>query len=120
MRRVRSFGSVKSISLERNAVISALAEAAFAMKKACPEVEEVLLVGSLARGDFTGTSDADVLIVLDESLLNPVERIQRYLPFFELEITVDLIPLTRKELEPDDAGHMGRFSHLLAGSERLA
>jgi len=101
-------------------VISALAEAAFAMKKACPEVEEVLLVGSLARGDFTGTSDADVLIVLDESPLNPVERIQRYLPFFGLEIAVDLIPLTRKELEPVDPVGVSRLSSLLAGGKRLA
>jgi predicted nucleotidyltransferase len=120
MRRVRSFGSVKSISLERDAVVSALSEVASAMKKACPEVEEVRLVGSLARGDLTGTSDADVLVVPRESPLNPVERIRRYLPFFELDIPVDIIPLTRRELGPADAGGMSRFSALLAGSELLA
>jgi predicted nucleotidyltransferase len=63
------------------------------------EVSEVRLFGSLARGDATGISDVDVLLVLCESdEKDPIRRILRYLPFFNLDRGVDLLVYTRDEL----------------------
>ena len=62
------------------------------------EVEEAYLVGSLARGDHQGGSDADVLLVLRSTDLNPVERSPTYLPFFSLPVGVDVLAYAREEL----------------------
>ncbi len=55
------------------------------------EVKAVYLIGSLARGDHTGFSDADILIILRDSDLNPIERIRTYIPYFDLPVGVDLL-----------------------------
>lgn len=99
MRRIRSYDSVKIISLDIDALIAELEARAERLKEARQEVEAVYLVGSLARGDFTGFSDADVLIILRESEMNPVERIRDYLPYFDLEVGVDLLIYTSEEVE---------------------
>ncbi len=118
MRRIRSSGSVKAIWLDRDQALRSLATAANRLKSACPEVEEVLLMGSLARGDHTGTSDADILLVLRESRLDPSNRIRRYLAFFDLPIGVDLVPLTREELNEKRGG--SRWDSMLGESILLA
>ena len=63
MLRERSSGSVKIISLDRDELLARLATIATRIRARHPEVREVRLFGSLARGDQTGTSDADLLIV---------------------------------------------------------
>jgi len=49
----------------------------------------VVLIGSLARGDYTAYSDADVVIIIRESRLNPVDRIVEYL---DPTLPIDLEP----------------------------
>lgn len=39
----------------------------------------VILIGSLARGDYTAFSDADVLVVSDSAPENPIERLRGYI-----------------------------------------
>lgn len=120
MRQIRSFGSVVSIWLDREAAIEKLRSAAVRLKGSCPEVKEIRLIGSLARGDHVGTSDADILVVLHQSGLNPVERLKRYLPFFDLDLAVDVFPLTQHELDVLSAGRTGVGEDLLEGSVMLA
>jgi predicted nucleotidyltransferase len=68
------------------------------LRAECPEIEDVRLFGSLARGDHTGASDVDVLIVVrDVSAPSPPERALRYLPYFDLPIGTDVIVLTCAE-----------------------
>jgi predicted nucleotidyltransferase len=63
-------------------------------------VTEIRLFGSLARGDYTGTSDVDVLILLDHTRETvPLQRILTFLPYFDLRRGSDLLVFTRAELE---------------------
>ncbi len=100
MLRKRSSGSVRIVSLDRQEAIRRLKGVAERIRASHPEAAEILLFGSLARGSHVGTSDADVLIVLEGSTTSdPASRILEFLPEFDLPIGVDLIVLTRAELE---------------------
>jgi predicted nucleotidyltransferase len=59
MLRVRSFDSVKIISLERDKLLTRLEQIVRKIVMERREVKEVRLFGSLARGDQVGTSDVD-------------------------------------------------------------
>jgi predicted nucleotidyltransferase len=96
----RSSGSVKIISLNRDEVIGRLRQIARSLRAEHPEVTDVRLFGSLARGDQTGTSDVDVIIVLDRSSeADHQRRILTFLPYFVLPRGVDCLVYTRSELE---------------------
>ncbi|HZD56052.1 MAG TPA: nucleotidyltransferase domain-containing protein [Anaerolineales bacterium] len=95
-----SSSSVKIISLDREKLLANLRRIADTIKREHPEVIEVRLFGSLARGDQTGTSDADILVLLDNTNENdPHRRILTFLPYFDLGRGVDLLVYTRNELE---------------------
>ncbi len=63
-----------------------------------PEIERVILFGSLRRGDAVPGSDADVLLVLRESALSFRERSVYYAPT-GIGIGVDIFAYTRSELD---------------------
>ena len=95
-----SSSSVKIISLNRDQLLTRLRQIASRLQKEHPEVAEVRLFGSLARGDQTGTSDVDILIVLQHTLeRDPHRRILTYLPYFDLRQGADCLVYTRAELE---------------------
>jgi len=90
MLRVRSFDSVKVISLERDKLLTRLEQIARKIITEHREVKEVRLFGSLARGDQVGTSDVDILIILENDLVySPLEQVRDYYPYFDLPIGVD-------------------------------
>lgn len=77
------------------------------------QVEQVRVFGSLARGDATGTSGVDVLILLrDSTEADPLQRIRALLPYFDLERGTDLLVFTRAALEEQLAAHNAFFYHL--------
>jgi predicted nucleotidyltransferase len=87
---VRSFDSVKVISLERDKLLTRLEQIARKIITEHREVKEVRLFGSLARGDQVGTSDVDILIILEnDQVYSPLEQVRDYYPFFNLPIGVD-------------------------------
>ena len=95
-----SSDSVKIISLNREHVLARLREIAAKIRQEQIAVEEFRVFGSLARGDATGVSDADILIVLREtSDTDPHRRILRFLSYFDLDRGTDLLVYTRAELE---------------------
>ncbi len=95
-----SSDSVKIISLDREKLLVELRRIAVELRAAHPEVAEVRLFGSLARGDHTGTSDVDVLIVLQwTDKTDPFQRILTFLPYFTLDRGADLLVYTQSELE---------------------
>jgi len=61
--------------------------------EAFPELQEVRLIGSLAAGTATGTSDVDLLLRVKEVSGNPLEALKPYFFFFSrrLEISLDLL-----------------------------
>jgi len=94
----RSFDSVEIISIDRSKVLDALRCAARRIRARHPEVVDVRVFGSLARGDQVGTSDVDVLIVLEDGESNdPIEQIRRFYPYFDLPVGVDLVVMTREQ-----------------------
>lgn len=58
-------------------------------KAKTPGVRAIVLTGSLAKGDYTGTSDADILVIADDLPSNVLER---YALFAEPKMPVDLEP----------------------------
>ena len=91
---------MKIISLDRDLLLARLRETAQQVRAAQPEVAEIRLFGSLARGDATGVSDIDLLVVLDHSDENdPHRRILTYLPYFPFDRGVDLLVLTQEEID---------------------
>lgn len=65
----------------------------------------VVLFGSLARGDHTAASDADVMIILRDSALRFDERIPDFVPS-GVGVSVEVFPYTVDETKK---GHRGRL-----------
>lgn len=113
MRQVRSSGSVKAISLNRDEVLRKLKNVAEEASRAFSEILEIRLFGSLARGEETGLSDADIFVLVQGGEGNPLERMKPYFNFFleRLEIGIDMIVATTGEAE--------NFSEVLGESKLL-
>lgn len=52
-------------------------------------VKAIVLTGSLAKGNYTGTSDADILVIADSL---PARVLERYALFAEPKMPMDLEP----------------------------
>lgn len=87
--------SVRVWWIDREAVLARLRRWA-AELGSDPQVLAVVLFGSLARGDHTAASDADVLVLLRESEEDFRHRIPRFLPL-GLGVGVDVFSYTRAE-----------------------
>ena len=73
---------------------------ALALAGECPNVLEVRLFGSLAKGNYAPGSDADVLVVLREDARPLLDRIPEFLRrFLDVSVPVEVFPYTRAELE---------------------
>ena len=69
-----------------------------ALARERPEVERVLLFGSLVSGGAVPGSDADLLVVLNDSNRRFLDRIPLYVPA-GCPVDVDVFPYTHAELE---------------------
>lgn len=99
MLQTRSYGSVVVTSVDRPALLAALSERVQRLVAARPEIEEVLLFGSLARGDQTPESDVDLLVVISATEAPFLERADPYRDFFaDLPLDVRPVVYTRGEL----------------------
>jgi len=82
-----STARVRFFKLDYDEVMQRLRE--YARKMLSKKAKTVILIGSLARGDYTAFSDADIIIVHDSSRGNPVERI---IDFIDPTLPVDVEP----------------------------
>ncbi len=114
MRQIRSSGSVKAFYLDRSELIKKLREAASEALLLFPEIKEIRLVGSVARGEHTGLSDIDLFIVTESGEKNPLERMKPYYRFFSGKIGLSLDIITAVQQETGD------YKNLLEGSILLA
>jgi len=62
----------------------------YAERSLAKGAKAVVLIGSLARGDYTAFSDADVLVLVEKSSKRPVDRIE---DFIDPSLSLDLEPL---------------------------
>ena len=96
----KSYDTVKIKSLNMDKVLRKLKHVARDIIKKDPKVMEISLFGSLAKGNYTGRSDADILIVLKEDSRRFIDRIPRYLSsFLYADVPVDVFPYTEEELK---------------------
>ena len=92
----RSSGTVRLFWLDRAQVLARLTAAIERMVSEYPEVDQVVLFGSLARGDALPGSDADLLVLLQQCDVPFQARLPRYLPR-NAGIGVDVFAYTRSE-----------------------
>lgn len=67
-----TFAEVRFIDRER--VLEDLRRVAARARALHPEIRRVFLIGSLARGDWTAESDADLVVVVDREFSDVLER----------------------------------------------
>ena len=96
--RKQSFGSVEVTWLDRQGVLEAVQRAAKQLAASCPEVQRIILFGSMARGDAVPGSNVDLLVVLSECAAPFLDRIPKYKPL-GIPIGVDVFPYTEEELK---------------------
>jgi len=84
----------------------------------------VILIGSLARGDYTAFSDADVVIIVDNTPKNPIERLKEFMdPMFPIDLeprvytTEEILKMAREKRRL--IKEIIEYGILLIGDERL-
>lgn len=97
MRKLSST-TVKIFYFPEKTVWSALRTLSADMAREFPEIERIVVFGSLARDEAVPGSDVDLLIILKESSFPILERIPRYVPS-HFPVGVDVFPYTKDELE---------------------
>jgi uncharacterized protein len=85
--------------LDLEAVLAALERYARDELGVRPEVREVILIGSLARGDWTARSDADVVVLVDRADGPGPFRAPDYAPRRFVGVPVDVFVFTPPEQE---------------------
>ncbi|OGK77029.1 MAG: hypothetical protein A2X52_01220 [Candidatus Rokubacteria bacterium GWC2_70_16] len=98
MHRSRSLSTAVVTYFDRDAVLRALDDYVRALAAREPDVEAVILFGSVVSGTPVPGSDVDLLIVLRRSDASFLARIPRFLPS-AFPAGVDVFPYTRDELE---------------------
>ncbi len=91
----------------------------YAMKAVEKGALAVILVGSLARGNYTAYSDADVIIVLKHDSRRPIDRIAEYI---DPTLPIDIEPrvYTLNELEKMAKGKSKIIMEILEYGKILA
>ncbi|MGC8778485.1 MAG: nucleotidyltransferase domain-containing protein [Candidatus Caldatribacteriaceae bacterium] len=95
----RFLNSVKVTSVDIAKLHETLSEIGRNLKAKHPEVKDLFLFGSFARGDYTPESDLDILIVCSHSGLPFPMRAEKFDSFFRnLPFDVNLLVYTEEEL----------------------
>jgi predicted nucleotidyltransferase len=91
--------------LDRELIVQRLARYASEELGRRPEVREVILIGSLARGDWSARSDADIVVIVDGAEAPGPFRGPSYVPAARIGVSTDVFVYTPDQL----AGHSARF-----------
>jgi predicted nucleotidyltransferase len=93
-----SLTTVRITYFDREAVRRALDAYVRSLAEHHPELDEVILFGSLAHGTPVPGSDVDLLLILSAADRPFLDRIPRFLPS-AFPVGVDVFPYTRAELD---------------------
>jgi len=102
--------------LDRQEVLADLRRAA-AARRACPGIRRIFLIGSLARGNWTAASDADLLVVVAREFSDLLER-SRY-QIHSAVIPTDTLVYSQAEFEVLTADPRSVLSQNLAYAVEL-
>lgn len=95
----KSSGSVTIYWLDREALLANVRQAANKLSGDRPEVSKIVLFGSAADGRAVPGSDADVMIVVSDLNVRPLDRPLTYLPWFDsVGVGVELFIYVEAEL----------------------
>jgi uncharacterized protein len=84
--------------LDRDSIVQRLARYAGEELAPRPEVREVILIGSLARGDWSARSDADIVVIVDRAETPGPFRGPSYAPTSRIGVSTDVFVYTPDEL----------------------
>lgn len=84
--------------LDRDAVLAQLRRYARDELGSRPEVREAVLIGSLARGDWSARSDADVVVIVDSTDERGPFRGAAYAPAAPIGVDVDVFVYLPEEM----------------------
>jgi predicted nucleotidyltransferase len=118
MRQIISFNSAKGFYIDKNKIIYQLREISNKLIKKFPEIKEIHLFGSLANNNYTGLSDIDLLIIIQDSKeKNPLERVKPYYFYLSdyIPISFDLLVCTVKESKINNF-----YKNILSNSIKLS
>ena len=96
--RKPSSPSVKVTFTNSELVLNALKNLIQEWSQQHPELEQVILFGSFARGDYFPGSDVDVLLILGQSDQPFLSRIPKFLPT-QFPVDIDICPYTTDEVK---------------------
>jgi len=101
MRQITSSGSVKAIWLDKEKILERLRDVSIEALNRFPEIKEVRVFGSVAKGEETGLSDVDIFILIENEQKDTLERMKPYFSFFSdrLDIAIDMIVATKDEVD---------------------
>lgn len=95
--------------LDYSAVLAELRAYAHDELASRPEVREVVLIGSLARADWSARSDADIVVVVDAARERGPLRGSEYAPRRPLSVAVDVLVYTPEEVARWSRRFRGEF-----------
>ncbi|MGC9149472.1 MAG: nucleotidyltransferase domain-containing protein [Sulfolobales archaeon] len=78
---------VKVFKLDYEEILGRLRE--YAKRKLSDNVFAILLIGSLARGDYTAFSDADIVVIVKSDVRRFIDRIPEYI---DTDLGIDIDP----------------------------
>ena len=121
-RKLWNTAKVKFFKLNYKKVIKKLKE--YSEKAVAKGAKAVILIGSLAKGDYTAFSDADLLIIFDEASKNPIERIKEFIdPNLPIEVeprvytTNELLKMAKEKRRI--IKEIINYGKLLAGDKKI-
>ena len=84
-----STAEARYLRIDYDEIVGKLRHYAKLKAKAYEGVKAIVLTGSLAKGNYTGSSDADILVIADNL---PARVLERYALFAEADLPVDVEP----------------------------
>lgn len=112
----RSWTSVRVEFLDRDKAVRSLRQAAKRLRQTHPRVEQVILFGSLEKGDYVPGSDADILLILEADPRPFLQRIPEFRRhFLNSPVDVEVFPYTRDEMARGQADPNSFIHSVMAG-----
>ena len=88
----------KARFLDKGRTLRKLSGIAARIKKKNPNVNKIILFGSLVSNEYTLRSDADIVIILKKDSARFIDRIPKFLLLFaDAPVPVDVFPYTEEE-----------------------